>query len=430
MKKIQAYPYKIYRGSDNKIIVFNCENLFFAEVSPLHILILKKMRFFRKFPTDLSLLRYNKKEIDEAFEDLNELGFFTPVKISKKPIFYLKPRIKGFRIVLTEECNLGCTECFVTKHHQSLGTFSREVFNSLVEKTIFYGKKERITYHFFGGEPLIRFDYIKEGVKRINTAVQQGEMIKPIYAITTNLTLLNKEMIEMFKKNDFKVGVSIDGPKEINDKFRIYKGGQGSFKNVKRNYSRLVAAGIDAHVLITPHIKFLDRLVEIFQGIIKCFPMKTITVNTPLHYRTLAWNVPGDKYAKILIELAHIAKKSNITLDSALSPIIASLSNNVKRESPCMFKDKCIMASVNPKGCISFCAQNWHNVLAVNSVKKIKIPVNITSKCEHCQVRYICGGPCPIFQLISGEKIDKQKCKFMYTIIKEIAENIGLFQKT
>jgi len=78
MKKIQAHPYKIYRGSDNKIIVFNCENLFFAEVSPLHILILKKMRFFRKFPTDLSLLRYNKKEIDEAFEDLNELGFLHP----------------------------------------------------------------------------------------------------------------------------------------------------------------------------------------------------------------------------------------------------------------------------------------------------------------------------------------------------------------
>lgn len=429
MKKNQTHPYKIYRCSGNKIIVFDCENLFFAEVSPLHVLILKKMRFLRKFPTDLSLPGYNKKEINEAFEDLNELGFFTPVKLSKKPIFDLKPRIKGFRIVLTEECNLGCTECFVTKHHQSLGTFSREVFDTLIEQTIVCGKKERITYHFFGGEPLIRFDYIKQGIKRINTAVKQGEMMKPIYAITTNLTILNREIIEMFKKNDFKVGVSIDGPKEINDKFRIYKDGQGSFDNVKRNYHRLIAAGIDTHVLITPHVKFLDRLTKIFQEIIKCFPMKTITVNTPLHHRTLSWNIPGDKYAKILIKLANIAKKFNITLDSALSPILISLSNNAKRESPCMFNDKYILASVNPKGRISFCSQNWHDVLTVNSEKKIKIPVSVAHNCKYCQVRYICGGPCPAFQLISGKKIDKQKCKFMHVIIKEIAGNMDIFRK-
>lgn len=429
MKKVSAYPYKIYSGPKDKIIILNEETLTFAEVGSLHLDMLKAFILPRRLKDIiLSIPLSKRKEAERIFKELDELGFFRYLKREPyRKIFDLKPEIRAFRIALTEECNLRCTECFVTKHRNNLKTMSLPTLDAMIKKTISYGAMEKITYHFFGGEPLIRFDHIKHATSIINDAVKTRKMIKPLYAITTNLTILNEEMIKFFKKNNFKVGVSVDGPMNINNKFRIYKNGGGSFKDTKNNYYRLKKAGIDTHVLITPHSDFLDQLPRIFRDTLKTFPMKTITINTPFHYRTLAWNIDGKKYAKTLVKLIHIAKKYKVTIDSAASPILFSLANNIKRECPCMFNNGYIMASVNPNGYLSFCSQNWNDVLLADFKKKIKIPINKKIKCEKCEARYICGGPCPAFQLIANKGIDKQKCKFMRAILEEVANDTEIF---
>lgn len=430
MKKILAHHFKIYSGPKGKV-AFDEETLNLAEVSPSHISMFKAFKHSREPEKVIISMPIGKqKEARRVFKELDELGFFEQSK-SKHYFksFNLNPDVRAFRVALTEECNLRCAECFVTKNRDNPKTMSQAILGSVIKKTIPYGAAEKITYHFFGGEPLIKFDHIKRAVHILDKAVKTGKMIKPFYTITTNLTLLNDEMIKFFKENDFKVGVSIDGPANINNKFRIYKNGRGSYKDTKHNYNRLIKASIDTHILITPHADFLDQLPKICFSALKTFPANTITINTPFHYRTLEWNIDGKKYAKILVKLIRIAKKYKITVDSAVSPILFSLANNIKRECPCMFNNGYIMASVSPDGRMSFCSQNWCDVLLTDLKKKTKLPINRIGQCVKCEARNICGGPCPAFQLISGKKIDRQKCKFMQTILKEIAMNAEIFSE-
>lgn len=430
MKKMLAHPYKIYSKLKGKTVAFDEETLTLAEVNSLHLSILRASSSPKRLSdVILSASPSKRKEIRRSFKELDELGFFRALK--SKPyqkVFNLTPKIHAFRIALTEECNLRCTECFVTKRRNNLKTMSRNTLEAVIKKTISCGAKDKITYHFFGGEPLIRFDHIKHAVSMINKAVESGKMIQPLYTITTNLTILNEEMVKFFKENNFKVGVSVDGPRNINNKFRIYKNGKGSFKDTKLNYYCLIRAGVDTHVLITPHPDFLNQLPKIFRETIRLFPMKTITVNTPFHYHNLSWDIDGEKYARTLVKLIRTAKKFKITVDSAVSPILFSLASNTRRKCPCMFNNGYIMASVSPDGRMSFCSQNWHDVLLADSEKKLKIHINRIDKCESCEARNICGGPCPAFQLISKKRIDRQKCKFMRAILREITANIEIFR--
>jgi uncharacterized protein len=333
--------------------------------------------------------------------------------------------------VLTEKCNLRCAECFVVKNADKLRTMSPETLERVVRATIPYGVKDRVTYHFFGGEPLLRFDYIKRAVAILDEAVARGDMVRPLYTITTNLTLLTDEIISFFKEHDVKVGVSVDGPEKINDQLRIYADGRGTFTTVKMNYQRLVAADIDAHVLITPNPDFLDALPYIFTSVLKAFPMKTVTVNTPLHFDTVQWTVPGAKYAKLLVELTGIAREYGVSVDSAASPPLAALAGNVKREGPCALVCDTVMASIGPDGSMSYCSQKWHPFLSTpigHGGTTLQTPIHREDECLTCPARNICGGPCPAYQKIAGATLDTNKCDFMRTLLTEATQNLHLFE--
>ena len=60
-----------------------------------------------------------------------------------------------------------------------------------------------------------------------------------LYKITTNLTLLTDEMIKLFIDNDFNISVSLDGPEEIHDRYRVLKNGLGTFEIIMNNLKRI-----------------------------------------------------------------------------------------------------------------------------------------------------------------------------------------------
>lgn len=431
MRRLKTVLHRLYDGANGGIIHFNEESLHLTELTTLHTAVLEqfatactKEEVVQKHASD--------EEITEVINELVELGLI----VEQSPLPYLavidlQPKVRAFRIVLTEQCNLRCAECFVTKNQDNLRTMSLETLEHVIRQSVNYGASDRIVYHFFGGEPLIRFDYIERAVELLEDAIANGRMVRPLYTITTNLTLLDDEILSFFKKHDFKVGVSIDGPEELNDRLRTYLGGRGTFQNVARNYRRLVATGIDSHVLITPHPDYLDELPAIFQTILERFPMKTITVNTPLHFHTVQWTVPGERYARLLIQLLRVAREFNVSVDSAASPPLAALAGKIRREGPCALICDRIMTSVGPDGSMSFCSQKWHPYLAVPAVEaglEMRTPIRRADECTTCEARHICGGPCPAYQRISGGRLDGNKCDFMRTLLKEAAANLDLFE--
>jgi radical SAM protein with 4Fe4S-binding SPASM domain len=155
-------------------------------------------------------------------------------------------------------------------------------------------------------------------------------------------------------------------------------------------------------------------------------------VNTPFEFNTLKWSVPGKTFARALIDLTRIARDRGVEVDSAITPIISALGNGIKRAWPCSLVDTDIMVSVDPLGNVSFCPQRWHHDLTVPlefAREVLRVPVHHAEQCADCVARYLCGGPCPAFQRISGERIDSNKCAFMRAIVREILSNVDLFME-
>jgi uncharacterized protein len=83
--------------------------------------------------------------------------------------------------------------------------------------------------------------------------------------LQTNGTLIDDEWAAFFKRNNYLVGLSIDGPRELNDAYRIDKKGRGSFDDVVRGWNCLQKHGVDCNVLCTVHAANSDRPLEVYR---------------------------------------------------------------------------------------------------------------------------------------------------------------------
>jgi uncharacterized protein len=103
-----------------------------------------------------------------------------------------------------------------------------------------------------GGEPtLMGVEFFRRSVELANSYLKPGQ--RAVYTIQTNATLLDEEWAAFLAENDFLVGVSIDGPRELHDTYRVDKGGKGSFDKVMRGLGFLRAAGVEWNALTTVH---------------------------------------------------------------------------------------------------------------------------------------------------------------------------------
>ncbi len=130
----------------------------------------------------------------------------------------------------TEKCNLRCRYCiynpaFDQKRNHGNQDMSIDVaYRAIDHLANNSSMKERVAISFYGGEPLLCFPFIQECVKYAKKIIPE-KMIA--YSITTNGTLLSREMASYFEKNDIGVHVSIDGPQDIHDQNRIYPNNLG-----------------------------------------------------------------------------------------------------------------------------------------------------------------------------------------------------------
>ena len=336
--------------------------------------------------------------------------------------------INAFRVVLTERCNFRCPECFVTNQAAHLRTMNQQTIREVVAKATELSGGKPFTFHFFGGEPLLQMKLIRTAVEVTEQARSQG-LIEPAYAITTNLTLIDEAMAKFFKQFGFRVGVSIDGPAEINDRYRVYHGGRSTYSDVAEKYELLTRHDIDTFILITPHKDSVAELPDIFTCLVRRFETKRVTVNTPFRENSFGWDVDGKMYVEALVEIERRAKQLGIKVDSALTPPLSALSNATPRQSACSILGNSTMASVAPDGTVSPCPQNWQSTVPLSDVQGCqKVLVSGRSRsCKKCISRNICGGPCRLFCHLSSQSLDSARCDFMRNVPRLVAKNLDLF---
>lgn len=145
----------------------------------------------------------------------------------------------------TERCNLRCRYCiynpsFSQKRNHGNRDMSLDVaYRAIDHLANSSGLRERVAISFYGGEPLLRFPFIRECVKYAKAKIPKEKLA---FSTTTNGTLITRETANYFAENGFGVHVSIDGPKDIHDENRIYPNKRGSFSRVKRGMTYLLDA--------------------------------------------------------------------------------------------------------------------------------------------------------------------------------------------
>lgn len=133
-------------------------------------------------------------------------------------------------------CNMRCRYCFYAdeldnREIRSYGKMSVDTMHTIVDKAMEYGDYE-CTIAFQGGEPtLAGLDFYRDLVAYV-TARENPKKLKIHYALQTNGYLINEEWAAFLGENHFLVGVSLDGLKEIHDRYRLDAAGKGTYQRV------------------------------------------------------------------------------------------------------------------------------------------------------------------------------------------------------
>jgi uncharacterized protein len=166
-------------------------------------------------------------------------------------------------------CNLDCTYCFfLTKEMLYPGSRFRmaddllEIYlRQLVEA---HAGAPEVVVAWQGGEPtLMGLDFFRRSVRLAEAARRPGQRI--VHTIQTNGTLLDDEWAGFLAEHGFLVGLSIDGPREIHDSYRVDKGGRGSFDRVMRGLDALRRHRVEWNALTTVHAANQDRGREVYR---------------------------------------------------------------------------------------------------------------------------------------------------------------------
>jgi uncharacterized protein len=154
-------------------------------------------------------------------------------------------------------CNLDCEYCFFLSKEMLYPGSRFRMADDLLETYLrqlieAHGRSSGVTVAWQGGEPtMMGLDFFRRSVELAEKHRMPHQRIA--YTIQTNGTLIDDEWAAFFKENGFLVGVSIDGPKEIHDAYRVDKGRKGSFDRVMAGLAHLRGAEVEWNALTTIH---------------------------------------------------------------------------------------------------------------------------------------------------------------------------------
>ena len=194
------------------------------------------------------LCRVEKGEIlVQDFQVLNryrEKGYFKNSKLemiehpeNSRLEFYLESRIEQVTLQVTQNCNLRCAYCAYSGKYNQRSHTNRVMSFETMKRSVDFAIKhsygiEKLNIGFYGGEPLLEIQNIKKIIEYIK---QEYPGKKIDYTLTTNGTIFSEENIHFLMENNFKVMVSLDGPKELHDENRVFSNGIGSFDKIMDN---------------------------------------------------------------------------------------------------------------------------------------------------------------------------------------------------
>lgn len=362
--------------------------------------------------------KYSPEDIKEAYDELFEL--YQAGKLFSKDCYEhlateekLNSPIKSVCLNVAHDCNLCCFYCFASsgdfgcgRELMSLPTAKKAV-DFLIEKS---GTIKNLEMDFFGGEPLMNFDVVKETVKYARS-LEKIHNKNFRFTLTTNGLLLNDEIIDFINEEIYDVVLSLDGRKQINDKFRVTKSGFGSYDAVVPKFQKLISQRGNKSYYVRgtytkENLNFTDDVMHLYSLGFKSISMEPVLCDDKFSYSVDESCLETvleehDKLCKKLIEMkkqGHDINFFNFNIDVDKGPCV------IKRLKGCGCGNDYV--AIVPNGDIFACHQmvgenkfRMGNINEETFDEKSKKPfLNMSvyhkEKCKNCWAKFYCSGGC------------------------------------
>ena len=197
-----------------------------------------------------SLDSYPREELEAAYEEITRLkneGMLYTEDIYQKYMTDFKKRktvVKALCLHIAHDCNLACKYCFAEEgeYHGRRALMSLEVGKKALDFLVANsGNRRNLEVDFFGGEPLMNFQVVKDLVAYARSIEKdKGKNFR--FTLTTNGVLIDDDVIDFANRECSNVVLSLDGRKEIHDRFRVDYAGNGSWDKIVPKFQKLVRA--------------------------------------------------------------------------------------------------------------------------------------------------------------------------------------------
>jgi uncharacterized protein len=341
-------------------------------------------------------------------------------------------------------CNLDCKYCFFLSKEMlypgSRFQMAEDLLETYLKQLLESHRAPEVDVAWQGGEPtLMGLDFFKRSIDLVNGLKRPEQKIQ--YTIQTNGTLLDDEWCAFLKENNLLVGLSMDGPKDLHDVYRVNKGGAGSFDQVMRGVNFLKKHQVDFNILCTVHAANQDHPLQVYRffrdelgaQFIQFIPIIERASASTLPIANLGWSdrpggdrplyinegnlvtersVDAQAYGKFLIAIFDEWVKEDVGrvyvqhFDSALANWVGVPG------AVCIFAETCGNAvALEHNGDLYSCdhfvepAHKLGNIRETHLIQLLASPQQIKfgqdkkntlpRYCRECEVRFACHGECP-----------------------------------
>jgi uncharacterized protein len=326
-------------------------------------------------------------------------------------------------------CNLDCSYCFYLKkeelYPESHFRMSDEVLEQYIRQLIEVHRTPRVTIAWQGGEPtLMGLDFFRRAMAYAEKYRRPGMTFE--HTLQTNGTLLDDEWCAFLREHRFLVGISIDGPAELHDPYRVDKGGKPTFDAVMRGLRLLQQHGVEHNVLTTVNRLNADHPLAVYRFLrdeARATWMQFIPVVEREHELIQIGRKPAPRVSERSVQPRQLGQFLNAIFDEWVTRDVGrvfvqtfegALANwlGLKSSGMCVFDETCGQGLViehngDLYSCDHFVEPEHHigNVLHEHMLDSAASAQQrrfgrekldgLPRACRECDVRFACHGECP-----------------------------------
>ncbi len=363
--------------------------------------------------------KYEREQIINAYNEIKQLeesglmysrdeyAAMADVAENRKPV------VKALCLHIAHDCNLKCKYCFAEEgeYHGKRSLMSFEVGKQAIDFLIANsGNRRNLEIDFFGGEPTLNFDVVKQIVE-YGRSMEKQHNKNFRFTLTTNGLLLDDEMIEYINNNMQNVVLSIDGRKETNDNMRKRAGGQGSYDVIVPKFQKLAETREQNNYYVrgtftAENLDFGNDVLHLAKLGFKQISVEPVVSDDAETYSLRTEHLPRlfEEYEQLATKILEMEQKGewfnffHFMIDLTGGPCIA------KRLAGC--GAGCEYLAVTPEGDLYPCHQftgiaefkmgDVFNGVSNHDLRKTFDKCNIYAKdeCINCWAKFYCSGGC------------------------------------